>query len=278
MSDLVVGLSTGCFFQTSIFNCLENIRHAGFEVIEVCSFSKHLDYHDLDAVQRACRLMDQLGIIPYSFHAPYSDVIDVTALNHTVRNAALTELLYATEAAAMLGVRYMVLHPGPERGNLPEAQRQQRILNAIGLLQDVAETCNRYNMTLLLENMLPHLFLGKIHDLVQIVDSLAKNSVGICLDTGHAFLSGNLLGITRDVSRRLQMVHAHDNRGNYDDHLPPGDGKIQWTQWWNQLMSSNFHGAIILEIAGHLDSSAVLNDAKRGIAYIKHMIDAHPAE
>lgn len=276
MSDLVVGLSTGCFFQTSIFDCLEMIRRAGFEIIEVCSFSKHLDYHDLNAVQRARRLMDKLGIEPYSFHAPYSEAIDVTAISQSVRHQAMAELLYATEAAAILGVRYMVLHPGPERSNLPAVQRQQRIQNAIGVLRDIAETCNRCKMTLLLENMLPHLFLGNIHDLTRIVDALSQSGVGICLDTGHAYLSGNLLSITRQVSSRLEMVHVHDNRGIYDDHLSPGDGKIPWTEWWSQVSTGSFHAAIILEIAGHSDSNAVLNDANRGMAYLKHIIYAHP--
>lgn len=52
MSDWVVGLSTGCFYQTSIFECLESIRNAGFNLVEVCSYLKHLDYHDEEAVLR----------------------------------------------------------------------------------------------------------------------------------------------------------------------------------------------------------------------------------
>ena len=46
MSDWPVGLSTGCFFQKSIFDCLETISRGGFNIIEICSFPAHLDYHD----------------------------------------------------------------------------------------------------------------------------------------------------------------------------------------------------------------------------------------
>ena len=35
MSDWAVGLSTGIFWQTSIFECLEDIRNAGFGRIEL---------------------------------------------------------------------------------------------------------------------------------------------------------------------------------------------------------------------------------------------------
>ena len=42
LSDWAVGLSTGCFWQTSIFDCLEDIRNSGFGRIEICSFPAHL--------------------------------------------------------------------------------------------------------------------------------------------------------------------------------------------------------------------------------------------
>lgn len=37
MSDWAVGLSTGCFYQKSIFEVLETIRNGGFSLIEICS-------------------------------------------------------------------------------------------------------------------------------------------------------------------------------------------------------------------------------------------------
>ena len=55
MSDWPVGLSTGCFYRTSILECLEPIRNSGFGLIEICSFPAHLDYHNLDAVHAARR-------------------------------------------------------------------------------------------------------------------------------------------------------------------------------------------------------------------------------
>jgi hypothetical protein len=56
MSDWAVGLSTGCFWQTSIFECLEDIRNSGFGRIEICSFPAHLDFHDVERVKRAAAL------------------------------------------------------------------------------------------------------------------------------------------------------------------------------------------------------------------------------
>ena len=76
MSDWPIGLSTGCIYQTSIFDCLEPIRNGGFSMIEICSFPAHLDYHDKEAVRRAATQIDELGMEPYSFHAPFADHIE----------------------------------------------------------------------------------------------------------------------------------------------------------------------------------------------------------
>src|SRR5271165_187311 len=73
MSDWPVGLSTGCFYQRSIFDCLEVISRGGFNIIEVCSFPVHLNYHDRDMVARAARRAEELGMETYSFHAPFAD-------------------------------------------------------------------------------------------------------------------------------------------------------------------------------------------------------------
>ena len=123
--------------------------------------------------------------------------------------------------------------------------------------------------------MLPHLFLGNVRDVLQLVDTLRTGDVGICFDTGHAYLAGNLYTATPDVARRLRMIHAHDNRGVRDDHLPPGAGKIAWGVWWRQVASSGFHGPIIIEIAARPDARAILDDAKRGLRYMNTLIADH---
>ena len=88
-------------------------------MIEVSSFPDHLEYHEHEAVRRAGRRLEELGLEAYSFHAPFADDIDISAPNPGQRNVALQEILQATEAAAILQVRYFVIHPGPEHAIRP---------------------------------------------------------------------------------------------------------------------------------------------------------------
>ena len=80
MKPLTIGLSTGCFYNRPILSVLYEIRDGGFDCIEVCSFPAHLNYHNRDDVARAGEKIRSLGIRPVSFHAPFADKIDITAL------------------------------------------------------------------------------------------------------------------------------------------------------------------------------------------------------
>jgi sugar phosphate isomerase/epimerase len=93
--------------------------------------------------------------------------------------------------------------------------------------------------------------------------------VGICLDTGHAHLSGDLRTVVQKLSGHLWMMRASDNHGQRDEHLPPGNGLIDWPRLLLQLNRIRFGGAIVLEIAGQDDPQVVLDGARRARRYLR---------
>jgi len=122
-----------------------------------------------------------------------------------------------------------------------------------------------------LENMLPHLFSGRVRELLWILGALETTDVGICLDTGHAHLSGDLRTVVHKLSGHLWMMHATDNHGHRDDHLPPGDGRIDWQRLLRQMARIEFSGAIILEVAGQDNHQAVLEGARRARRHLREI-------
>lgn len=250
------------------------VRDGGFTLVEVCSFPDHLDYHDPAHVHEAAELMLHLGIEANSFHAPFADKIDISSLDSSQRETSVSEVFRAAEAARILGARYLVLHPGPEKaGRVPPEEWQLRMRSAAASLNEVAHHCRDLGITLLLENMLPHLMFGHTSDILYLLGAIRETNVGTCLDTGHAFLSGDLRTVVHKLSGHLRMLHVNDNLGERDDHLPPGDGAIDWTSLIRQLRQWRFHGPLILELSdAGVGSESIMERARAARAYLGEIL------
>jgi sugar phosphate isomerase/epimerase len=236
-------------------------------MLEICSLPAHLDYHDRHAVQKAAELTRDLGMEAYSFHAPFAEDIDITALDEEQRTRSLQEIAQAAEAAALMEVRYFVIHPGPEREmNPPPDERLQRLQNAAGVLNQIARRCRELRIGFVLENMLAHLLFGNTRDMLWIMGAIEELDVGTCLDTGHACLSGDIENVMYKLTGHLQLVHASDTLGTYDDHLPPGEGVIDWHRTLRDLSQTGFRGGLIMELAGDkgADPDTTLRRARAG--------------
>jgi len=274
-----IGLSTGCFYRHNILSVLEAIHDSGFREIEVCSFPAHLDYRNEAEVQLAGEKIRTLGLRPLSFHAPFADRIDITSPDEQVREAAVAELIIACRAAALLGAENIVLHPGPEReGRPPHEEFLQRMHHAAVSLNKVAAYCCENGVQLLLENMLPHLLFGQTSDMMFLLGEISTCTVGACLDTGHAHLSGDLGGVFHKLSGHLKMVHINDNHGDWDAHLIPGEGSIDWSWVISELRQHHFHGGLIIEMSARENESVndTLARARRGREFLASILDAKP--
>ena len=170
-------------------------------------------------------------------------------------------------------MHYFVLHPGPENPAVVAPEEQlPRLQHLIASLNQVASHCKELGIMCVLENKLPHLIFGKPSDILWILDGINSAEVGFCLDTGHAFFAGQISDLVRRVvSGYLRMIHAHDNNGTKDDHLLPGDGKIHWEKFLNDLVHIRFRGAFILELAGENDPAVTMTNARRGRTYLRDL-------
>jgi sugar phosphate isomerase/epimerase len=275
MKPWPIGLSTGCFYSRPILEVLDEVSASGFDSIEVCSFPAHLDYHNHQDVEWAAARMRGLRLNPVSFHAPFADKIDITALDPAARAEAVHELLMACEAAKAMGVKNIVLHPGPERAGRPDdAEFLVRMRNAAETLNLVAERCCKLELHLILENMLPHLLFGHTNDMLYLLGSIRNCEVGACLDTGHAFLARELDTMIHKLSGHLHLVHLNDNRGDRDEHLAPGDGHIDWPRVFQELQRCRFSGTLILELSSRENESvqSMLERARRARDYLLNLM------
>jgi sugar phosphate isomerase/epimerase len=260
-----IGLSTGCFYKQSIFEVLEPIRASGFTSLEITASPSHLDFHDLPTVREAAARIIESGLEVYSYHAPFGLRLDITSTDDLLREASVEEVLFSMEAAVTLGARYFTLHPGPDSDHdVSREEIERRRQNALASLERVAARCRERGIELLLENMLPHQLFGRISDLLWFREMTAGGSIGICFDTGHANLAGDVYMTARRMAEHVRVIHAHDNL-YADDHLPPGRGRIDWRRLVEILVASGFDGMITLELSGEHngDPLSFLEEAQR---------------
>ncbi|KXA95829.1 hypothetical protein AKJ65_00525 [candidate division MSBL1 archaeon SCGC-AAA259E19] len=101
-----------------------------------------------------------------------------------------------------------------------------------------------------------------------------REGVGITLDIGHAYLrvrkdeksgGAEIAKLIKLFGKELVNVHLHDNGGRSDDHLPPGQGEINFDPILGAL-DKYYDGPVILEL---WDPSTPEKSAGEGVEYLR---------
>ena len=153
-------------------------------------------------------------------HAPYI----VNLANSKNFDFSVSFLIQEVERCSMLGVKYLVLHPGASVG-MPKQIAIKNIYDGLNLILD-----NDYDVTILLETM-----AGKgteigtsFEELKEIIDNVKfKDKIGVCLDTCHINDAGydisnfdkvldefdNIIGLDK-----LKCIHVNDSKNEKGAH------------------------------------------------------------
>jgi sugar phosphate isomerase/epimerase len=245
-----IGASTGACIHRPIAEVLEAFHAVGVKGVELGSRPDHFDTANPDCVADVSARLRALSLQPVSIHAPFGDTLDLSDPDAALRARAVEAVTVAAAALKHAGGRIVVVHP---TDRLRDGQDVgARLDAAVKGLTVVAERCRQEGLTLALESPLPHLIGGRPDEFAQILRG-ADPSLKVCLDTGHTFLGGAWDEFLAVAGQRLVHVHASDNHGTGDDHLPPGDGRIDWTHVVSTLHGVGFTGWIMLELSCRSD-------------------------
>lgn len=132
----------------------------------------------------------------------------------------------------------------------------------------LCEQAQALGMGIALENVQNHFaYAYRVEEIARLVDRVGAPNLGICLDSGHAHLSGvDVPGAIRTAGHRLMTTHFHDSyagvapRASLHDadlHLVPGLGTIDWPEVIRAMDDVAFQGPVVFEgprIPGEPDS------------------------
>ena len=188
-----------------------------------------------------------------NLHFPFT--ISISDIIPTIRKKSIKELCSIIEVAGRLQVKSITIHPGVFYWFPVEKwMRKKALKRLVNSLLIIADVCEKNNVKIALENVVPipqgseYLFLGdNVNDFLYIFEHIDNESVGFCLDTGHANLSEGSAVYIKELGHKLINVHYHDNLGNNDNHMIVGEGNIDWPEVCTELHSINYAGPLISE-------------------------------
>ncbi|MBP1633612.1 MAG: L-xylulose 5-phosphate 3-epimerase [Acidobacteria bacterium] len=274
------GISTHLYHQERLTaGHLRELAEFGFTEVELFASMGHFDYRDQASGRELAGWVRDAGLALHSVHAPIVEYVrgpewgpplSIASADERARAHAVGETVAALALARAVPFRYLVVHLGVpdtdgEAGSNSRAAAERSVA-------EVARAARAMGVLVALEvipNALsaPEVLARWLEEGAEGVDG----TFGICLDTGHAFLHGDLPDAIDLVSGELVTTHVHDNRGTADDHLVPFEGSIDWPTAMMTFQKVGYDGVYVLELANTSTAHDVLQktvDARRRLAAI----------
>lgn len=136
-----------------------------------------------------------------------------------------------------------------------------------GYLENWADTCAEFYMELA-EQYQTHIYIENSPDLDpqpirELMRRIPDKRIGVCLDFGHANYSRvPIRGWFDALGDRIGYLHLSDNNGSFDDHLPLGDGNIDWEEAHTLWKEIGKDIPLTLEVGG-------IDGVERSLRYLK---------
>lgn len=236
---------------------VEAMRAAGLSCGELSTEDAEILLKRGDPTEAGRAFGDYARARGFRFPQGHLDLFSHVAL---AGEAELESLKRWLDLFVAVGVEKAVLHASLNGPTVPSAAaRQRRVEN----LRVLTEYIRGKNICICLENLFPYPEEpGDVHpvcdtetagQLLEIIEAVGSDQLGICLDTGHLNVSGvqSLGEFIRTAGDRLWALHIADNDGTSDQHLMPySRGTVNWEEVLAALKEIDYRYLFNMEIPG----------------------------
>lgn len=231
---------------------LDTFRKAGAQGIELFAARQHFDYTSRADVRELSSWFQANSTRAFSMHAPLfpdhemgragAPVVNVIHPEKSRRINAMDEIKRALEVAEQIPFRFLVLHLGERE----DTWTPRALEFSITALEHLHAFANPLGVKLLVENLQNE--VTRPANILEIFRTGHFRDIGVCLDVGHAHLQDGVAATLAELKPLLRSSHLHDNHGERDEHLWPGEGTIAWDEVYEGLKSAPQSPAGVLEI------------------------------
>ncbi len=164
-------------------------------------------------------------------HGPISEIV-LGAFDPQIRAVSRTRFVQAIEFADAIGAESVTLHSGfdPISKHTCEARYTENLVSSLRFLSGEAA---KRKKRLMLENT----FETAPDLLCETILRVGADNLKLCFDIAHHHVFGKMQ-IGEWIARcapSIEEVHITDNKGEWDDHLAPGMGEIDFAAFFGLL-------------------------------------------
>lgn len=231
-----------------VLNELKEIAARGFDYLELTMDPPQAHYTDVR--QHQSKIASALHSHQMDLICHLPTFVSTADLTDGIRAASLKEILMSLKVAAELDSLKVVLHPG-HIGGMGFFVKEQVKKYAMESLDAIAEEAERLGMDICLENMFPK-YPSFVYpeDFVEIFERY--RSFKLVLDIGHAHIGSKkddtVFRFIEKFHSRIGHIHASDNFGKEDQHLPIGVGTIDFSKVVKTLKKIGYDDTVTFEI------------------------------
>jgi len=224
---------------------IKKVKNSGFDYIATQDSTELLNLSQcerLKIIEKSRNVYEKIGLRNIAHHScPV-----LLSINQDQRENLKKQFEYIEEIKNF-GISFWVLH----NRSIKDEETPWIEIEKIGLakfdkifcfvLKELCQYANQYKISIALENI-PFPYVKRIDDILEIIEKVSTENLGICFDSGHSHISTNsVYDELWKTGEKLFTTHFHDNLGNeknvvidnknipkYDLHLIPGLGTINW--------------------------------------------------
>lgn len=230
--------------STSVFGS-ETAEH-GLEAMLECAASAgftHLELSRHHALQGRGELVGRSGLRTWAVHGILGG--GSCSLDESERRAAVADEVARMEETAVLGARPYVIHylpryHDPRRGESYRRSVEELLVRAQALGLVLAIETAPYKP-------LHNERYPDSREIAGFVRSFASAAVQMTIDINHSNLHESLREVCGHCRGLIATVHISDNHGEWEDHLPPGEGIIDFAGTFRALRANGYTGPCNLE-------------------------------
>ncbi len=245
------GISTHAFAYNILeAGILSYISTSGFDAVELYMHKPHFNFDDEEIVNEIADSLKENDLKVNSIHCPFYRQIaeakdgkwlNICSSNKIIRSETLDWVKRSISLAEKIPFEYAVLHFGDI--NDREFSDEKFKIGA-DALKELTKYAAGYGVRIVLENI-PNA-IATCAKLAEFLEDYGPD-VDICFDTGHAAMAGELETGLQLLGGRIKTVHLHDTLELKDEHLPPGEGILNWKEILYNLRDNGYDGRLVLE-------------------------------